>query len=84
MSKKCELVEQCPFYNQFTGNQEVRKKCWGPVFCWDHDKSQHCQRKLFRQENGQPPPPNMTPLGKMLNTSDYLTNHIQHQSDSLS
>ena len=71
MSESCELIEACNFYNAFTGNREIRKKIWGSVFCWDMASSELCVRKKIRNDTGQPPPPNMSPLGKMYAQDEY-------------
>lgn len=76
MSETCEMMDKCPFYNAFTGNQEIRKKIWVSVFCWDLSNSAQCVRKKVRGETGQPPPPNLSPLGKMYNEAEYRKERI--------
>ena len=66
MSTPCELLPNCGFFNNFSGNSEVVKAGWIRNFCEDIEKSNQCARKKIRMETGSPPPDNMSPTGKLL------------------
>ena len=66
MSGKCDLLEKCGFFNNFVGHEEVIKSGSVTDFCENRLNSDQCQRKKFRKQTGNPPPDNMSPLGKML------------------
>ena len=62
----CELLDTCGFFLNFKGNSEVVKKGWIKNFCESQEKSESCERKIFRKKNGHPPLDNMAPTGKMV------------------
>jgi hypothetical protein len=66
MSAECENLAKCPFFDQFQNNSEVVKNGWVRMYCQSQEKSEQCVRKQHRRRTGTPPPPNMTPTGKML------------------
>lgn len=61
----CQFLDKCPFFAQFKANDAV---CRGFVslYCSDLSKSERCERKKYRLTKGTPPPPNMTPTGKLV------------------
>ena len=66
MSEKCELLDNCGFFNNYKGNSEVVKNGWIRMFCESKEKSINCARKKIRMETGRPPADNMAPTGKFL------------------
>ena len=66
MSGKCELLEKCGFFLNFSGNSEVIKNGWVKAFCENDEKSKNCKRKQVRLATGKPPADNMTPTGRVI------------------
>jgi hypothetical protein len=66
MSEKCELLEQCGFFLNFTSNFEVIKQGWIKLYCENRDTSELCERKKIRMQTGVPPADNMAPTGKLM------------------
>lgn len=64
--KSCDLIDKCGFFIKYSKNSEVIKQGWIAMFCHDLEKAKNCQRKKIRDQTGQPPADNMTPLGKIL------------------
>ena len=61
----CEMLEKCGFFNNFCkSNSAAAGFC--SLYCKSHEKSNLCERKKYRLKNGNPPPDNMAPTGKML------------------
>lgn len=66
MKEKCELLNDCGFFNNFQGHTEVVKHGWIKIFCLDKTNSQMCKRKKIFDELGKPPVDNLTPTGVLL------------------
>lgn len=66
MSERCELLDSCGFFRNFTSNLEVIKAGWIRLYCEHRETSELCVRKKIRLESGQPPADNMAPTGTML------------------
>ncbi len=67
MSAFCENLETCGFFINFKGNTEVITEGWIKNYCESAEKSQKCQRKIFKKTYGKPAADNMTPTGKIIN-----------------
>lgn len=66
MKQKCQNLEMCGFFKNFSANSQVVKNGWIKLYCDDLEKSENCARKQFRKNNGKSPADNITPTGKML------------------
>jgi len=66
MPEKCELLDICGFFLNFSANTEVIRQGWIGLFCESQEKSEQCERKRIRKQTGKPPADNMAPTGKML------------------
>jgi hypothetical protein len=68
MPERCELLEQCGFFRNFTSNLETIKQRWIQLFCENAENSALCERKKIRMETGKPPADNVSPIGSILNS----------------
>jgi hypothetical protein len=66
MNHQCENLEECGFFINFKGNSEVAKNGWIRIFCENLERSELCERKIFKMKNRQIPPDNMAPTGTLL------------------
>lgn len=66
MPGKCELLEKCGFFLNFTSNMEVVKQRWISLYCENKLHSELCERKIIRLQTGAPPVDNMAPTGKLI------------------
>ncbi|MCX7018561.1 MAG: hypothetical protein WCK47_04770 [bacterium] len=66
MQKKCEYLDMCGFFQNYSGNTEVIQKGWIRLYCESQEKSEKCDRKKIRKATGKPPADNMTPTGEIL------------------
>jgi hypothetical protein len=66
MSAYCENLEKCGFFLNFKGNSEVIMEGWIKTFCESAEKSNKCQRKIYKITHGKSPTDNMTPTGKII------------------
>jgi hypothetical protein len=61
----CEMLGNCGFFKTYCKSETVSNG-FTALYCRNKDKSENCERKLYRKKNGTPPPDNMAPTGKML------------------
>lgn len=66
MVEKCELLDKCGFFLNFTSNLEVIKQKWITLYCEDKSISEQCERKKIRAATGVAPVDNMAPTGKLM------------------
>jgi hypothetical protein len=66
MSEKCELLDKCGFFLNFSNDSEVVKQGWIRILCENREKSENCKRKQIRKQTGKPPADNMSPSGTLL------------------
>lgn len=66
MTQKCEFIDQCGFFLNFSTNMHVIKESWIKLYCLDREISDLCERKKLRQKTGSPPVDNMAPTGKLM------------------
>jgi len=64
---KCELIEQCGFFNNFQGEERsTLMNGWMKMFCDKIEKSQRCERKKIFFKTGTEPNQKLTPTGKLM------------------
>lgn len=66
MSDKCDLLDKCGFFMNYTSHLEVLKKKWIALYCENSVNSEFCERKKYRNTHGTPPGDNMAPTGTLL------------------
>jgi len=66
MLQRCEYLDQCGFFLNFSNNMEVIKESWVQLYCLDREVSELCERKKIRHKTGSPPANNMAPTGKLM------------------
>ena len=66
MDRKCELIDNCGFFNNYNQQADVVVKGWIKIFCESQVKAAHCKRKKIKEATGNSPPDTMTPTGTIL------------------
>lgn len=66
MDKKCDLINECAYFQLYEEQRSMAIDVWKKLFCLDINKSEKCERKKIRKETGEPPPDNMSPTGELL------------------
>lgn len=66
MAQKCEFIDQCGFFLNFSSHMRVIKESWIKLYCLDREISELCERKLIRLKTGSPAVDNMAPTGKLM------------------
>jgi len=66
MDKKCDLINECSYFQIYEGQRSMAIDVWKKLFCLDINKSEKCERKKIRKETGGLPPDNMSPTGELL------------------
>lgn len=65
----CEKIEKCPFFNKYFPEKDGLYRGWAKSFCENMEKSQDCKRKQYSIEHNQPAPPELTPIGTLIDNS---------------
>lgn len=65
----CELCSECSFYQNYRESTEVVENGWVQTFCNHYASSTHCERKLTYLQEGRFPPDNVTPTGRILEST---------------
>jgi len=66
MDKKCDLINECAYFQFYEEQRSMAIDVWKKLFCMNISKSEKCERKKIRKETGEPPPDNMSPTGELL------------------
>lgn len=61
----CPNLPNCGFIKKFNGSKNLACQGFITMFCRGTRQDQ-CERKLYRQKNGCPPPDDMMPNGKIM------------------
>jgi hypothetical protein len=69
MGARCPNLSACGFFKTSFANSEVVKNNWIQLYCQDPTRWKACERKKLREATGKPPPDNMAPTGKLLQTA---------------
>ncbi|MBN1823441.1 MAG: hypothetical protein JW803_03885 [Endomicrobiales bacterium] len=62
---ECELLGTCGFFKKYGELHDVACRGFINKYC-KGEKMNECQRKIFREKNGAPPPDDMMPNGQMM------------------
>lgn len=66
---ECEYRETCTFFQTYQQSTEAEKTSWIKLFCRHQASSQYCERKIILERTGERPPDNMTPTGRLLDST---------------